>query len=322
MQPVGNVVFNLFNSGPASANSRPRCVQSQGGDCSNRRVHEKKDSIPSMLREVSSNLAHKTSGWISSLSLGNVKPVLFASTLVNQFSPLFGQDTSEACLSSTATATATATAIRKVMAIANCSSETASKILEDVMKLEGLDSCSIFQILTLLGIGAVGGATFFVIGCGVACKGAPARATERYDFGTDAYLLAEMPRDCNNDGAGNDDLEEDLEEVGMTERDRMLLSAETRRSDESRASEVQKYLVQVHKEIPAIRERLCSGNDAHPPVETPRSNNDPRIAMAEKDPMLGKGNDNGRFPIPHGSSVIEFDDDTPWVLKPHSSTCG
>ncbi len=281
MQSVGSVVFSLFNSGPASVNSRPRCVQSQGGDRSNRRVHEKKDAIPSMLREVSSNLAHKTSGWISSLSLGNVKPVLFASTLVNQFSPLFGQDTSEACLSSTATA------IEKIMTIVNCSSETALEILEDVMELEGLDSCSILRILTLLGIGAVSGATFFVIGCGIACKGTPERTTERYDFGTDAYLLTEMPRDYNNDGAGNDDLEEDLGEVGMTEKDRMLLSAETRRSDESRASVVPKYLVQVHKEIPAIRDRLCSGNDAHPLVEMPR-NNDPGIVMAEKDPMLGK----------------------------------
>lgn len=107
---------------------------------------------------------------------------------------------------------------RKIMTIANCSSETALEILKDVMELEGLDSCSILRILTLLGIGAVSGATFFVIGCGIACKGTPERTTERYDFGTDAYLLTEMPRDYNNDGAGNDDLEEDLGEVGMTEK--------------------------------------------------------------------------------------------------------
>ena len=208
MQPVGSVVFNLFNSDAASINSRPRCVQSQGCDQSNRRVHENKDAMPSMLRDVSSTSAHKTVGWISSLNLGNIKPVLLVSTLVNQFSPLLGRTTLDAWPPSSA--------VEKIMTLTNCSAEAASEILKVAMKV-------------------------------VRSAGLPAPAAD-----CDSQTITEMAKTLSAGVAAG---------VGG------VLLAFT-----------------LCKCALAIKKRLCSGNDARPPVET-RRNNEPKIVMTERPTM-------------------------------------
>ena len=216
MQPVGNVVFNLFNSDPARANSRSRGVQSQGCDQSNRRVHENKDAMPSMLRDVSSTLAHKTVGWISSLRLGDVRPVLLGSTLVNQFSLLFGEATTNATNATNATNVTNAinadnsclpglmrSDIEKMLVAANCSAESASNILKSMMDVAEDDSCALS-----LGLGisaaAIGGA---LIGGVLAHKGIPA-IKERLHIGSDNHQLGGALR---TDGSENDSDNDDLE---------------------------------------------------------------------------------------------------------------
>ena len=165
MQSIGNVVFKIFDSDPASANSRTRCVQSQGRDQSNRRVHENKNAIPSMPRDVASTLAHKTGGWVSSLNLGNIKPVFLIPTLMNQFSPILGLDTTEATWSPS-------TAVEKIMTIVNCSAEDASEILKIAMEsAEDGDSYTPIQILGIAVLAGIGGV---LIGGALAYKGIPA----------------------------------------------------------------------------------------------------------------------------------------------------
>ena len=187
MQPVGSVVFNLFNSDLTSANSRLRCVQSQGCNQSNRRVYENKDAIPLMPRDVSSTLTRKAVGWIPSLNLGNIKPVLFTSTLVTQLSSFFAQAIPESEWSSSTTR-------GKIMAITNCSSETASEILESVMKsAEGCDNCSYLQKFQFLSLGAVASiGAMLMIGGVFVYKSIPA-IRERLSSDSNVHLPAETP---------------------------------------------------------------------------------------------------------------------------------
>ena len=208
MQPVGSVVFNLFNSDPASTNSRPRCVQSQGCYQSNRRVHENKDAMPSMLRDVSSTSAHKTVGWISSLNLGNMKPVLLVSTLVNQFSPILGRTTPDAWPPSSA--------VEKIMTLTNCSTEAATEILKVAMKV-------------------------------VRSAGLPAPAAD-----CESQPFVEMAKALSAGAVAG---------VGSA----LIAFA-------------------LYKCTLAIRKRLCSGNEARPPVET-RLSNEPKIVMTERPTM-------------------------------------
>ena len=215
MQPVGNVVFNLFNSDPARANSRSRGVQSQGCDQSSRRVNENKDTMPSMLRDVSSTLAHKTVGWISSLRLGDVRPVLLGSTLVNQFSLLFGEATTNVTNITNVTNVTNVTNItnadnsclpglmrsdiEKMMMTANCSAESASNIMKSMMDLAEDDSCA-FSLGLGISAAAIGGA---LIGGVLAHKGIPA-IKERLHLGNDNHQLGGALR---TDGSENDDSE-------------------------------------------------------------------------------------------------------------------
>ena len=216
MQPVGNVVFNLFNSDPARANSRSRGVQSQGCDQSSRRVNENKDTMPSMLRDVSSTLAHKTVGWMSSLRLGDVRPVLLGSTLVNQFSLLFGEATTNATNATNATNVTNAinadnsclpglmrSDIEKMLVAANCSAESASNILKSMMDVAEDDSCA-FSLGLGISAAAIGGA---LIGGVLAHKGIPA-IKERLHIGSDNHQLGGALR---TDGSENDSDNDDLE---------------------------------------------------------------------------------------------------------------
>lgn len=172
MQSVGSVVFNIFNSDPDRANSHSRCVQLQGHDQSNRRVHGNKDVMPSTHRDAPSTSFHKTGGRISSLNLGSVKPVLLLSTLANQFSPLFGRAHSAAetdALLSPPGALPSAvdncspdmikemarTAVEKIMAISSCSAEAASHILNSMVELA--EGCDDYTLLQMLGVGVGGG---------------------------------------------------------------------------------------------------------------------------------------------------------------------
>ena len=236
MQPIGSVIFNLFNLDPARANPRSRGVQSQGRDQSDRRVHENKDAMPSIPRDAPSTSAHKTGGWISSLNLGNTKPVLLISTLVNQFSPLFGRaiEAVDTCSPAAVKATMGRTVVN-VMTSAGCSAEATSEILKDIMKAPAEDgnNCDDYTLLQMSSATLAAGIGGLLIGGAFAYKCIPA-IKERLCSGNDAHPPVETPR--NHDGAGNSD----DPEVGQAESDPMLPPAEMQCSDEFKTSLVEK----------------------------------------------------------------------------------
>ena len=53
----------------------------------------------------------------------------------------------------------------------------------------------------------------------------------------------------------------------------------------------------AYEGIPVIKERLCSGNDAHSPIKAPR-NSKSEIAMVEKGLMLDKRDNDRERTIP------------------------